>query len=99
MSDGKRQSFLLTAGLVRHKGESEREFALRRHDAVQRHISKMSDDERIQFALAEGGLVRKDSESEADFIRLSHEFVQRLGSPLSLKQWEQNIRVFAEAAL
>jgi hypothetical protein len=58
----------------------------------------MTDEERIQAALASGGLLRVDGESERDFILLSHQFVQRLGSPLNLHEWENNIRMSLEGA-
>jgi hypothetical protein len=99
MADGTKKSFLITGGLIRQEGESDKEFAQRRHKAVQQHYGRMSREERLQAALADGGLVRLEGESEEDFIRLSHQFVVRgVRSPLTLSEFEQNIRVLMEAA-
>jgi hypothetical protein len=100
MASGEKEPFLITGGLVRQEGESDKEFAQRRHKAIQQHYGRMSEEERLHAALNDGGLVRLEGESEEDFIRLSHQFVVRgFGSPLSLSQWEHNIRVTMEAAV
>jgi hypothetical protein len=100
MADGENGSFLTTGGLVRQEDESDKEFAQRRHKAIQQHYGRMSEEERLQAALNDGGLVRLEGESEGDFIRLSHEFVVRgFRSPLTFSQWEHNIRVTMEAAV
>lgn len=100
MASEKKEPFLVTGGLVKQEGESDKEFAQRKHKAIQQHYGRMSEKERLQAALNDGGLVRLEGESEEDFIRLSHQFVVRgFGSPLSLSQWEHNIRVTMEAAV